>query len=97
MQERFREHVLQPGTRLRRTQRRARLPAARGQRVCDSFGATTFFASGRYTWQWPATFIEIYLPRLIEMGCIDQEFAEKVRADLATQKQTNSVWLRCWC
>ena len=33
-------------------------------------------------WQWPATFIEIYLPRLIEMGRIDQEFADKVRADL---------------
>jgi hypothetical protein len=36
-----------------------------------------------YMWQWPATFIEIYLPRLIEMGRIDQEFADKVRVDLA--------------
>ena len=35
-------------------------------------------------WQWPATFIEIYLPRLIEMGRIDQKFADKVRADLAS-------------
>jgi hypothetical protein len=34
-------------------------------------------------WQWPATFIEIYLPRLIEMGRIDQEFADRVRDDLA--------------
>ena len=36
-----------------------------------------------YMWQWPATFIEVYLPRLIEMGRIDQIFADKVRADLA--------------
>ena len=37
-----------------------------------------------YMWQWPATFIETYLPRLIEMGRIDQKFADKVRADLAS-------------
>jgi hypothetical protein len=36
-----------------------------------------------YMWQWPVTFIEVYLPRLIEMGRIDQAFADKVRADLA--------------
>ena len=36
-----------------------------------------------YMWQWPATFIETYLPRLIEMGRIDQEFADQVRDDLA--------------
>jgi protein-L-isoaspartate O-methyltransferase len=35
-----------------------------------------------YMWQWPATFIEIYLPRLQEMGRIDQQFADTVRADL---------------
>jgi hypothetical protein len=38
-------------------------------------------------WQWPATFIEIYLPRLIEMRRIDKKFAGKVRADLATAKK----------
>src|SRR6059058_2615246 len=36
-----------------------------------------------YMWQWPVTFIEVYLPRLVEMGRIDQTFADKVRADLA--------------
>jgi hypothetical protein len=34
-------------------------------------------------WQWLATFIETYLPRLIEMGRIDEKFVENVRADLA--------------
>jgi SAM-dependent methyltransferase len=40
-----------------------------------------------YMWQWPATFIETYLLRLIEIGRIDREFADKVRADLASAEQ----------
>ena len=40
-----------------------------------------------YMWQWPATFIAIYLPRLIEMGRIDQKFADQVRADLASAEE----------
>jgi hypothetical protein len=31
-------------------------------------------------WQWPAQFIEVYLPRLQEMGRIDEKFADSVRA-----------------
>ena len=47
-----------------------------------------------YMWQWPATFIEIYLPRLIQMGRIDQEFADKVRADLVSaEKDRNALML----
>jgi SAM-dependent methyltransferase len=47
-----------------------------------------------YMWQWPATFIETYLPRLIEMGRIDQKFADKVRADLASaEKNPNGVMI----
>jgi hypothetical protein len=43
-----------------------------------------------YMWQWPAQFIDVYLPRLQEMGRVDQEFADKVRADLAAaEKETN--------
>ena len=34
-------------------------------------------------WQWPAQFIAVYLPRLMEMGRIDQKFADALRADLA--------------
>ena len=45
-------------------------------------------------WQWPATFIEIYLPRLQEMGRIDQKFADEVRADLASaEKNPNSLMI----
>jgi SAM-dependent methyltransferase len=47
-----------------------------------------------YIWQWPATFIEIYLPRLIEMGRINQGFADKVRADLAkAEKDPNALMI----
>ncbi len=47
-----------------------------------------------YMWQWPATFIETYLPRLIEMGRIDQRFADQVRSDLVTaEKDPNTVMI----
>ena len=41
-------------------------------------------------WQWPATFIEIYLPRLRELGRIDEVFADKVRAALAEAKRSQN-------
>ena len=45
-------------------------------------------------WQWPATFIETYLPRLMEMGRIDEAFASKVRADLASaQRNPNALMI----
>ena len=37
-----------------------------------------------YMWQWPATFIETHLERLIEMERIDHKFAEEVRTALAS-------------
>jgi SAM-dependent methyltransferase len=47
-----------------------------------------------YMWQWPATFIEIYLPRLIEMGRVNQEFADQVRDDLAkAEKDLNAFMI----
>jgi hypothetical protein len=33
--------------------------------------------SSDYMWQWPVTFIETYLERLVEMGRIDHKFAEQ--------------------
>jgi hypothetical protein len=45
-------------------------------------------------WQWPAQFIAVYLPRLIEMGRIDQKFAAKVRADLTSaEANANSLMI----
>ena len=36
-----------------------------------------------HMWQWPASFIDVYLPRLQEMGRIDRSFADELRRDLA--------------
>src|SRR6266508_1677744 len=45
-------------------------------------------------WQLPATFIDIYLPRLIEIGRIDQQFADALRADLArAEASPNSLMI----
>jgi SAM-dependent methyltransferase len=46
-----------------------------------------------YMWQWPVTFIEVYLPRLIEMGRIDRKFADKVRADLAAAEKHPNAFM----
>jgi len=47
-----------------------------------------------YMWQWPAQFIAVYLPRLMEMGRIDQKFADQVGADLAgAEKNPNSLMI----
>ena len=43
--------------------------------------------SSDYMWQWPATFIDTYLERLIEMGRIDQEFADQLQAALASAER----------
>lgn len=44
-----------------------------------------------YMWQWPATFIETYLPRLIEMGRINEEFADQVRDELAKAEENQNA------
>jgi len=58
--------------------------------VYYSVGHTAYLlcASTNYMWQWPVTFIEVYLPRLIEMGRIDQSFADKVVPIWQVQERT---------
>ena len=47
-----------------------------------------------FMWQWPATFIEVYLPRLIEQGRIDQKFAATLRGEIAaTQANPNALMI----
>lgn len=41
-----------------------------------------------YFWQWPATFIDVYLPRLQETGCIDQAFVDAFRRDMAEAEKS---------
>jgi SAM-dependent methyltransferase len=98
MQERFREHVIA-------TWRESGGEPDGAVRLPELLGASGFvIRSARphvfclrphdYMWQWPATFIETYLPRLIDMGRIDQEFAEAVRADVASaEKNPNALMI----
>ncbi|HEY2144344.1 MAG TPA: class I SAM-dependent methyltransferase [Candidatus Udaeobacter sp.] len=98
MQERFREHVIATWREAGgEPDGAARLPELLGDNsfVIRSARPHVFcLRSNDYMWQWPATFIETYLPRLIEMGRIDEEFAGKVRADLArAEANQNSIMI----
>src|SRR5213082_240446 len=97
-QERFREHVIQTWRQSGgEPDGAAGLPAllsANGFAIRSATPHICCVGPGDYMWQWPATFIEIYLPRLIEMGPIDQKFADKVRADLTSaEKNPNALMI----
>jgi SAM-dependent methyltransferase len=45
-------------------------------------------------WRWPATFIQVYLPRLQETGRIDQQLADDLRSALAdAERNPNSLMI----
>jgi SAM-dependent methyltransferase len=94
-QERFREHVIatwrESGGEPDGAVALATLLPASGFRIRSARPHLFCVRPKDYMWQWPATFIEIYLPRLIEMGRINREFADKVHVDLAkAEKDPNA-------
>jgi SAM-dependent methyltransferase len=98
MQEKFREHVIATWRESGGEPDGARaLPALLSQHGFHIRSVTPHIFSLRprdHMWQWPATFIDIYLPRLQEMGRIDQPFADQVRAELsATEKNPNAFMI----
>jgi len=88
MQERFREHVIatwrESGGEPDGAVRLPELLANNGFVIRSARPHVFCLRVNDYMWQWPATFIETYLPRLIEMGRVDQEFSDSVCADLAS-------------
>lgn len=97
-QERFREHVIETWRESGGEPDSApALPSLLSQNGFLIRSATPHIFCLRpdnYMWQWPATFIEVYLPRLLEMGRIDQVFADQVRADLAgAETNPNSLMI----
>jgi len=91
MQERFREHVIatwresggEPDGAIQ-------LPGLLGENCFVIRSARPHIFSLRptyYMWQGPATFIETYLERLIEIGRIDHKFAKQVRTALASAEK----------
>jgi protein-L-isoaspartate O-methyltransferase len=97
-QERFREHVIgtwrESGGEPDGAVALATLLPANGFKIRSARPHLFCVRPTDYMWQWPATFIETYLPRLIEMGRINQEFAENVRHDLASaEKNPNALMI----
>ena len=97
-QERFREHVIatwrESGGEPDGAVPLATLLPANGFAIRSARPHLFCVRPTDYMWQWPATFIEIYLPRLIEMGRINQDFADQVRDDLANaEKNPNALMI----
>jgi len=98
MQERFREHVIatwrESGGEPDGAARLSELLADNGFAIRSARPHVFCLRPRDYMWQWPVTFIEIYLPRLIQMGRIDQSFADQVRAALANaEKNPNALMI----
>ena len=97
-QERFREHVIatwrESGGEPDSVPGLPALLSANGFVIRSAAPLIFCVRPNDYMWQWPATFIAIYLPRLIEMGRIDKQFADKLRADLASaEANPNSLMI----
>jgi len=97
-QERFREHVIatwrESGGEPDSAPSLPALLSANGFVIRSATPHIFCVRPNDYMWQWPATFIATYLPRLIEMGRIDQKFADQVRADLAgAEKNANALMI----
>lgn len=98
MQEKFREHVIATWRESGGEPDSApALPALLSQNDFVIHSATPHIFALRPNdemWQWPATFIDVYLPRLQQMGRIDQKFADKMRADFAeAEADPNSLMI----
>jgi len=98
MQERFREHVIatwrESGGEPDGAAGLSELLADNGFAIRSARPHVFCLRPRDYMWQWPVTFIEIYLPRLIQMGRIDQSFADQVRAALANaEKNPNALMI----
>jgi hypothetical protein len=97
MQERFREHVIatwrESGGEPDGAARLPELLADNGFVISSARPHVFCLRPNDYMWQWPATFIEIYLARLIQMGRIDEKFVDQVRADLASAERNRNSFM----
>ena len=91
MQERFREYVIatwqESGGEPDGAARLPGLLAENGFLIRSATPHIFCLRPSDYMWQWPATFIDTYLHRLIEVERIDQKFADEVRDALASAEQ----------
>ncbi len=87
LQEKFREHVIatwrESGGEPDGAIPLPELLAANGFRIRSARPQIFVLNPNDPMWQWPASFIDVYLARLQEIGRIDRAFAEKLQAELA--------------
>jgi hypothetical protein len=98
MHERFREHVIatwrESGGEPDAALQLPGLLGANGFLVRSARPHIFCLRPSDYMWQWPVTFIETYLERLIEIERIDHKFAEGVRVALASaERDPNALML----
>ncbi len=95
MQERFREHVIatwrESGGEPDAAAQLPGLLAENGFLIRSATPHIFCLRPADYMWQWPVTFIETYLERLIEMGRVDQDFADEVRAALTSAEKNRNA------
>lgn len=66
--------------------------AAVGCRILETRPITFSAQPHQAVWQWPASFIDINLQRMLELGQINQQWAEVLRADFAAlQSNPNAI------
>jgi ubiquinone/menaquinone biosynthesis C-methylase UbiE len=97
-QQRFREHVIaawrESGGDPDGAPKLPELLSANNFRIHSATPHLFCIRPTDYMWQWPATFIDIYLPRLQAMGRIEMKFANDVREELAeAEKNPNALMI----
>ena len=98
MHERFREHVIatwrKSGGEPDGTLQLPGFLAENGFVIRSAKPHIFCLSPSDYMWQWPASFIETYLERLIETGQVDRNFAAQMRTALASaEKNPNARML----
>ena len=96
-QEKFRRHVVatwrESGGEPDAAARLPRLLAEHGFSIRSICPHIFCLRPTDYMWQWPATFIDVYLPRLQEMGRIDQDFADAMRTEIAEADSSSNSFM----
>ncbi|HSP45667.1 MAG TPA: methyltransferase domain-containing protein [Chthoniobacterales bacterium] len=69
-----------------------RLFAAAGLEVIEVHPRALTVSPRSYVWQWPASFIEINLVRMRELGRVTEEWCEAVRRELRKLKPIRQLW-----
>jgi hypothetical protein len=66
---------------------------AAGLRIVEAHPRILTVSPRDYAWQWPASFVEINLARLQELGRVDSDWAEAVRREFCAAESDSTTLL----